>query len=219
VAKLTVPGVFRPALVKLAGLPEQAMAELISATKSSKPILSPQKMASRISPLIPSIPTEDLGQLLVALYSLSATRVFHKVPIHRFLDDVCESVHAKKTDLDATVLKSRLEKLLQADSIVLASKASAIQREHPNVLMSARILTDMRPVFGDGPDSLEGGIIIHNLKLTSIHSNEAQELFLALDDDDLIMLQKVIARAEAKSKTLRSFIEKSGLPSMETTQD
>ena len=128
-------------------------------------------------------------------------------------------MRARKSDFDATVLRSRLDELLQVESIVLASKASAIQREHPNVLMSARVLTDMRPVFGDGPESLQGGIVIHSLKHTSIHSNQVQELFFALDDDDLVMLQKTIARAEAKSRTLRSFLENSGLPNMEPTQD
>jgi hypothetical protein len=55
--------------------------------------------------------------------------------------------------------------------------------------------------------------------LTSIHSDEVMESFFALDDDDLTMLQKAIARAEAKSKTLRAFIEKAGLPNMEPTEN
>ncbi len=216
-ARLTVPNVFKPALLNLASLSEQAATELASAIRSSAPVLDPKKMASRIGPAVPSIPEEGLEKIINALFSLSAVRVLNKVPISSFLDDVCESLHAKKSDFNPVDLRSRLEQLLQAEPIVLASKASAIQREQPYVLMSARVLTDMRPVFGDGPEDLQGAIITHSLKLTSIHSNEVTESFFALDDDDLAMLQKTVARAEAKSKTMRAFIAKSGLPNMEPT--
>jgi hypothetical protein len=203
----------------LAGLSEEASSELSAAIGSSKPVLNPKKMASRIGTSVPSISAEDLTKILSALFSLSAVRVLNRVPIPEFLDDVCESLHAKKNDSNSRALRSRLEQLLQADSVLLASKASAIQREHSHVLMSARVLTDIRPVFGEGPESFQAAIVTHSLKLTSIHSNQVQESFFALDDDDLIMLQKTIARAEAKSKTLRAFIESSGLPNLESDED
>jgi hypothetical protein len=218
-AKLTVPSVFKPALAKLAAIPAQSAAELISAVGSSQPVLNPKKMALQIGPATPSISGEDLEQILTALFSLSAVRVLNKVPITSFLDDVCESLHPRKNDVDSAVLRSRLEQLLQSEPVVLAAKGSAIQREYPNVIVNARVLTDLRPVFGDGPETLQSGIITHNLKLTYLESNEMRESFFAMDDDDLTMLQKSIVRAQVKSKTLREFIVRSGLPNMEPVSE
>ena len=218
-ARLTVPNAFKPALIKLASLSEESATEVLSAIESSQPVLDPRKMATKIAPSVRSIPHDDLRGILIATFSLSAVRILNKVSISGFLDDVCDSLHAKKSEFNAPVLRSRLERLLQMPPIVLASKASAIQREHASVLVDTRILTDIRPVFGEGPESFQGAIIVHNLKITSLQANVVKENFFALDDDDLTMLQKTLARAEAKSKSLRAFIEKSGLPNMEPTTE
>jgi hypothetical protein len=172
-------------------------------------------MAAKLSPLAPSIQPGDLNGILEALLSLSAVRYINNVPVSSFLDDVCESLSAKKADVNTAALKSRLGQLLQTGSVALAAKASAIQREHPNVLISARILTDLRPVFGDSPESVQAAVVFHNLKVTYMLCNEPREFFVALDDQDLAMLQKTVARAEAKSKALRTFAEKAGLPDIE----
>jgi hypothetical protein len=172
-------------------------------------------MAAHIGPLVSTIPPDDLKQILNALFSLSAVRVLSKVPVQSFLTDVGDSLQRKKGDVDLVVLKSRLEKLLQADALIVGAKASAIQREHPNVFVNARILTDLRPVFGDGPESLRGAVVVHMLKLTCIRSNEPEEFFFALDDGDLDALQKTIGRAETKSKTLRAFMRGTSLSSID----
>ena len=218
-ARLTVPTTFRPALAKLSSLSDESAAQLLSAINSSTPISNPRVMATRIGPSVPSISPEDLTQIVNALFSLSAVRVLHKVAIPSFVDDVGDSLQSKKSDVDVAALKSRLEKLLQADSLIVGAKASAIQREHPNVLVDARILTDLRPVFEDGPESLRGAVVVHMLKLTCIRTNEPAEFFFALDDGDLEILQKTIARAETKSKALRDFMEKSGLPSIDPIKE
>jgi hypothetical protein len=216
-ARLTVPNAFIPALAKLSSLPDESVGELISALNSSTPALSPKAMASRLGPMTPSIQPGDLNGILEALMSLSAVRYINNVPISSFLDDVCESLSAKKADVNTAALKSRLGQLLQTAPVALAAKASTIQREHPNVLINARILTDLRPVFGDSPESVQAAVVFHNLKLTYMQCNESREFFVALDDQDLAMLQKTVIRAEAKSKALRTFAEKSGLPDLEPT--
>jgi hypothetical protein len=209
-----VPSALKPALLMLAELPEASAIALISAVRSLKTILNPKKMAAAIRPEVPSIAGNELESLLKALFSLSAARVTNTVSIASFLDDVCESLDLEKKGAP-DLLRSRLEQLLRAEPIVLASKASAIQREHSNVMLNARVLTDVRPVFGDGPEAIRGAVITHSLKLTYIHSGELEESFFALDDEDLAKLQKAIVRAEYKSKAIRLFMDKSGLLGME----
>ena len=156
-------------------------------------------MASKVAPLVPSIQPEDLDGILGALFSLSA-----------FIDDVYESLSEKKSDVNFAALKLRLGELLQSAPLILATKASTVQREHASIFVNARIFTDLRPVFSNGPESIQAAVVFHNLKLTYVQCNESREFFIAMDDEDLAMLQKTIIRAEAKSKALRAFIEKSG---------
>jgi alpha/beta superfamily hydrolase len=70
------------------------------------------------------------------------------------------------------------------------------------------VVTDVRPVFPDGPEAVRGAMIVHSLKLSYLHNNESEEFFVAMDDDDLASLQKAVSRAEAKSKTLKGVITK-----------
>ena len=217
--RLTVPNSLIPPLTKLSSLSNEAAEELFTALNSSTPILNPKIMASKIGPLTPLIKQEELSAILGALLSLSAVRTANNISISGFLDDVYESLSVKKSDVDIAALKSRLGRLLQAPSVILAAKASAIQREHPSIFANARIFTDVRPVFGDGPESMQAAVVFHNLKVTYVQCNESREFFVALDDEDLVMLQKAIVRAEAKSKAIRAFIEKSGLPDIDPTID
>jgi hypothetical protein len=217
-AQLTFPPVLRSALEKLSSLSDEAAAALLSAITSSVPVSNPKTMAARIASTT-SIPHDDLEPILSALFSLSAFRVLNSISVPSLIDDVCKSLQIKMSDSKVSAVKERLPQLLQAESLVLGSKASALQREHANVLINARIVTDLRPVFGEGVESPEGAVIVHNLKLTSIQLNVHHETFFALDDDDLVMLQKAIARAEGKSRSLRAFLEKCGLPNIATSED
>ena len=218
-ARLTVPSSLIPHLAKLSSLSDESAEELLSALNSSTPILNPKMMASKVAPLVPSIQPEDLDGILGALFSLSSVRTINNISISTFLDDVYESLSAKKNDLNLAALKSRLGKLLQSAPVILATKASTIQREHSSIFVNARIFTDLRPVFGNGPESVQAAVVFHNLKITYVQCNESREFFVALDDEDLAMLQKTIVRAEAKSKAMRTFIEKSGLPDIDPTND
>ena len=84
-----------------------------------------------------------------------------------------------------------------------------MRTEDERVFCQARILTDLRPVFGqvieDGPKAM---VVVHLLKLTFHKGSEKhQEFFVSLDGDDLKTLRGLIDRAEAKAKTLKSSIK------------
>ena len=218
-AKLTIPSALIPALTKLSALSEESVEELLRAINSAPPILNPEMMASKVGELTPSIQPDDVTGIFEAVFSFSAVRTMNNFPIADFLEDVCEALSTRKVELDRDKLRNRLEKLLQAPSMVLAAKASSIQREHPSLFLNARIFTDLRPVFGDVPESMQAAVVFHTLKLTYAQSNETQEFFVSLDDGDLAKLQRAIVRAETKSKYLRAFIEKSGLPDVDPKQN
>ncbi len=103
--------------------------------------------------------------------------------------------------------------LLGAEAFTLTAKAQDLQTDDERTFCRARILTDLRPVFGtnieDGP---KGMVIIHLLKLGFHQASERHhdEFYVALDADDLQTLKKVVERAQSKAKILRATV--SNLP-------
>src|SRR5207253_649802 len=94
-----------------------------------------------------------------------------------------------------------------ADLFGLATKVYDLSTGDERTFCHARILTDLRPVFGpnleDGPKAM---LVVHHLKL-AYHgdSDKHQEFHISLDADDLETLKKIIERAETKAKSLKSF--------------
>jgi hypothetical protein len=112
------------------------------------------------------------------------------------------------------VLRERLGRILGPTSpLWLSAKANLLRVEQERLFCDARILTDIRPIFGrkasTGPAALT---IVHTLKLSYHHgSEELEELFVSLDDDDLQTLKQVIQRAEEKQGALEPLVQKTGI--------
>jgi hypothetical protein len=105
--------------------------------------------------------------------------------------------------------KEKLVTLLGAEVFGIVSKAWDLRTDDERVFCHARILTDLRPVFGqtieEGPMAM---VVVHLLKLAFHRGFEKhQEFYVSLDGDDLKTLRAVIDRAEAKARTLKSSIK------------
>ncbi len=127
-------------------------------------------------------------------------------------DDLCEAMNEvdelKLTEERRASFKERMIRLLGIESLGTFAKAKDLQAENERTFCDARILTDLRPVFGksiqDGPKGL---VIVHLLKL-GYHQDqgEHESFFVALDAEDLNTLKAVIERAEIKAEVIKSKI-------------
>ncbi len=87
------------------------------------------------------------------------------------------------------------------------SKGSDIVYQNERNYYRARILTDLRPVFGDSPDSPPKAFVAqHTLKIGYSIRGEFRNFFIALDSSDLDRLKEVVDRAIRKDRSLREFI-------------
>jgi hypothetical protein len=101
-----------------------------------------------------------------------------------------------------------LATVLASPNLSLVSKAVDLETTYEHVLHMARVLTDVRPLFDDSEDTeLVGSIIVHTLQMTSFGTMGTQDLFVAMDDRDLVALRKQIDRAISKSKRLRQTLD------------
>ena len=115
------------------------------------------------------------------------------------------------------ILKKRLSMLLNNRQLYFASKSLDLLTEYENIFISARILSDIRPIFSQSVEKpLEAGMITHLLHIHYHHGDqiEHKDLYLALDANDLKSLKETIEREEAKIKSLNSIFEKSGIKNL-----
>jgi len=220
--RLTIPDEYVQGLAQLISLPDEAIRELTIALAESQVSLDVKDSSagtSLISSKIPSIPTKDLRHIIATLLSLYNVRASSDVPIETFLEDVVAAAKRSRRpelsldtpDKDRT-FRSRLKALLALSALTTASKAIVIQHEHEHTLCTARIFTDARPVYGEDVTAPPNAVAIsHMIKLTYHEGDKTEEIYVALDKEDLANLKSQIERAEAKADGLRKVLETSKL--------
>jgi len=207
---LNIPERFKPALKKVASLSDNDAAVLQAALERLPVVRNPEKAASRLASHPGDLTTQDVESIIAVLGALASLRANLPVSPSKFVDELCEGLlgsNVVEEDKGGS-LKRRLLSLLDTESVVIGAKAREIQREHQNVFMGARVYSDLRPVFSGAAESIAGAVVVHNFRLAYMYQNEPCELYVAMDDEDLDTLQKVIARAQAKSKTMTDLMRR-----------
>jgi hypothetical protein len=88
--------------------------------------------------------------------------------------------------------------------------------EQPRFMRRARILTDIRPVFGATDDPPIAAVVVHTLRLSFFEDNESKEFFISLDAEDLRTLRDQLDRASSKAESLKEVIDKTGIDYVDT---
>ena len=103
-------------------------------------------------------------------------------------------------------------RVLAAEAIVVLAKTMDLQFAHERVFQRVRIISDIRPVFGDESDPTPiAASVSHELVLTVFRNQNHEEVHVALDSEDLEALMQHAERALAKDAELSALIRKTGL--------
>ena len=215
---LSIPREYIPAIGEILKLSDASIEELVNALSSVTICAEAKEMAEKITGLIPDIPSQNLTDIIDALYSLYHVREFSEVTPSRFLIDLIETLRRnpdlglKKAE-DIARARTRFKQLLNISTLNTLSKAIRLQRDGERLYCDAKILSDIRPVFSEeaseGPGS---AVITHTLKLGYHEDDDHKQFFIVLDQQDLFQLWEVIDRALKKAEALTALLEKSGLP-------
>ena len=205
--KMTVPEKYKPGVARIQQLSEAEIGKLQDAVRKSVGGGAP---FIRSSALIPQIAAEgtaakELGETIAALYRVRSSQ---DVTLEQFADDICEAMGVNGED--RVRLKKNITSLLGIEEIGLASKAWDLQTEDERTFCDARILTDLRPIFGtniqEGP---KGMVLVHILKIGFHDAGTGErhkDFYISLDADDLTTLRNVIDRAGQKAESLKTSI-------------
>ena len=207
-ARITIPPQHRIALVSVAGMSQEAFEELFAVLRDASPSATSKQLVSRTAECVKHTPSELAANAVLALVSLAVFRSSTNRTVEEVTSGITEELSG---DIPSAieVFRDRIRLVLTLPSLVMASKAFQLMQDHQAVLDKVTILSDVRPVFDD--DDVTGAVVVHSLKVSFRDSGQAKVAFFALDDDDLLALKKAIARAEMKSKAMRTLFEKASI--------
>jgi hypothetical protein len=182
--------------------------------------LESKKLRDELRRLIPD--REDVADALMrqalGLYALMTQLNLSLDDLFSGLRRGLESGDARWTPEEITAWAEResaLRELVGSEVIRIVGKTLDLSYEYANVLQTARIITDVRPVFTPDAKSIDGAVISHKLFIR-FDNVEGQKTFtMTLDEADVKRLRNQCERALLKTNTIAEQLS-SGEP-MRTT--
>ncbi len=209
---ISLPKEVASSLLRLSDLSTDVVQQ-ISEALDGLPISSNQ--AKDILAKIESLPDslglgENKASIARTIQSLHMTYAQSESKADKFLRDLSDAVVRATHQIDEqkrTKLESSVRTLLSIKSLQVAHKSALLQIAYERVFASARIITDVRPVFTEEIDGLASALIIHNLKIEYWESGEPKEFYVALDAKDIQSMLNQVERAKLKEIRLRNEID------------
>jgi len=219
---IKIPPKYREVLIGIATLSNAAVKELASVLGTAGAALTSREEASSFAAQLKVITAKEGVEIIEALLPLYMLKGSSTKSTDEFVEDIIASLkigtdtEKKLTQKKVTALTDRLTKLLGLEAIDISAKALSVLLEQQHSFTSARILTDIRPVFDhDTSKPLAGAVLIHNLKIEYMESGEEKEFFVALDKRDIQLLIDVLIRAQQKESSIKLFLDQSNLNCIE----
>lgn len=211
---LPIPRKHVRAMANIRGLPDSAIDELIRSLETAPVMPTAQEMTAHITSQIHAIPSDELAGIVDAIYALYHVREYAEMPKRVFLQELTEGVVKETGAVDnPSAIRERFRRLLDIGPLKSIAKAVTLQRDANRLFCGARVISDIRPVFGtDVASDAVGAVICHTLKLGYHEEGHHKEIFVVLDEEDLDTMSTVIERARIKSKTLSDFLDRAKLP-------
>lgn len=210
-----IPEGYEQGFVRLRDLKDRGIRELISALEAEPPTLNYRNLGSKIAPQISTIEDDDVVEIMETLIPLYSLRVRAGVSASDLATDILRAMdetgleELKLSGQEREDFRDRMIRLLDVESIAIGIKAEELLLDHEHTIHSARILTDIRPVFGiESENTPKAAVIVHMFKITYYdESNEVKEFFVALDTGDISRLMDILERADSKAESLRDELE------------
>jgi hypothetical protein len=109
-------------------------------------------------------------------------------------------------------LAERLAACIEAPCVQRAAKAADLLLADERTFQAARIVTEFRPVFPlEGTASVTQGLLRHTLIVEYHDSTSSNTLHLALTEDDVAELKRVLDRADEKAVSLSKALSMAGM--------
>jgi len=215
---LKVPQSQVEGLKALVRLSPEAKGRLLKALRETQPTLQRNKIeetATRSS----GIPAGDVHEIMKVLTTLYIVREERAVPLDKFVEELCvAATETKAPELTLTgkardEFRDYMRELLSLDRTVgVTAKALSLLNEYKLRFCGARIMTDLRPIFGSDPSKLPlANVLVHTLRIQYHQGQNLEEEYVALDTSDVKELRLLLDRALQKEAALEELSKAAGL--------
>jgi hypothetical protein len=217
--KLYIPEGYRLGVSKIRKLDDRSVHEIRNALdQATETCHRPDSVAVEAVSSISHANQEEFKEIAEAIGTLYRVKMSRSsISLEEFVEDVCDAMESvdspdlKLQAADRPQFKEKLLTLFGSTNFDIVAKAWDLKTDDERVFCGARILTDLRPVFGqnikDGPKAM---VVVHLLKLGFDRVGDAKrhnEFHVSLDAEDLESLGELIKRAEDKASVLRNSVK------------
>ncbi|HVA18427.1 MAG TPA: hypothetical protein VMV59_12015 [Candidatus Dormibacteraeota bacterium] len=217
---LRVPPLQVESVKKLVELQDVEIAKFLDALTTTGPHYNIYDLSEAVSQRA-SLSRDLVLGVVQVLASLYLTKDAQQAATDTFVDREVSGALKRagafsKEQADAQWSKVRnflMAALSLEDTVGTAAKAGHVLTQHERIFVSARILSDIRPIFHvDISDKPHSAVIVHMLRLIYRNSQGAQfENYFALDSNDIRSLRGIIDRALKKEETLKKLMSDAGV--------
>ena len=116
-------------------------------------------------------------------------------------------------------IQKQLDRLLDIDQVWAVSKALSLAYEYPNLYQSARIITDIRPVFDVSGEMVVGSVVSYTLQVHYDDAHGSHSLSVVMDQEDVDQLGESCERAKRKAGAAKGLMDKAEVPVIVTGED
>lgn len=214
IAPIPVPESLRPAIQTVLDLDQKTADSVLEALKRVTPSLDSDELASQLKGLLKGVIDEGKTELLTSgLLAITSGPLAAEVNPSEFAEALAASPDLKVPPGRRAAVRDRFLSFMGIDPVLVAARALDVVNEHPALFVSARILSDLRPVFGSDVDARpSAAVIVHNLRITYSSARRQKQFFVALDAEDLDSLESAISRARRKAKSISSILRSVDVP-------
>jgi hypothetical protein len=222
--KLRIPDRYAPSLAKFILLTPEEIAVLLKALREGRPSLSIEEIAEALASRLP-LERGDLDGIFNLLVGLQGARGGLELSVDEFVAALRASLessnHEELRDLTpdwSAFQKAITEALADDTALAISAKAMDVMSDHAKRFCTARVLTDLRPVFRSDVEKEDPiFVMVHTLKLVYHENGEHLETFLSMDRNDLFKLRDVLGRAIKKEESLKAVTAQKGMKVLEVT--
>jgi hypothetical protein len=217
-----IPDAYKSGIRVIIALSDENLSNVIKAFKEASVVLNVREFNQKITDEIDFLQPVEAKSLVDALGSLYELRLDLDISSEEFVDEVV-SVTTEDTEnpLELSLenvdkFKERLYQLLNIESLSLRTKAANLIVDNQNIFRDAKLISDIRPVFGTDVEDLPvGTVLVHTLKIDYIENEFPKSFHIALDDKDVEKLITLLKRTQLKAESLRKLVKSVGLSNYE----
>jgi hypothetical protein len=210
-----------PGLRRLAHVSPDVMSKVASALARAEPSLAVDVLAASAAQQA-ELDVVDVRSVVVTLWRLAIVQRRLELSADQFVTALTRSLgeNSEWTPEDAQswgAVSSTLRGILSPDlPLAVAAKAADLVVEQHLLFCTARVLTDLRPVFDDSASEVQAFVPVHTLAVTCHEGPETRRIYIAMDSNDVAQLREHLERAERKEKILKSRLERAAMPTIGT---